>query len=126
MNVVAILRSDAAGEALHEACARMNGTRIDVHVGRLADVRPGVDFLKDRDVFILDVDPRDDQEVEHLRLILQTHFPNMPVVATASEVTLREMRRFMRMGVVDFVPQPITPSELESALRTQTFGPYAP
>ena len=116
MNVVAILRSDAAGEALHEACARMNGTRIDVHVGRLADVRPGVDFLKDRDVFLLDVDPRDDQEVEHLRLILQTHFPNMPVVATASEVTLREMRRFMRMGVVDFVPQPITPSELESAL----------
>ncbi len=63
MNVVAILRSDAAGEAFSGASADINGTQIDVHVGRLLDVQPGVDILKDPDILILDVDPRDANEV---------------------------------------------------------------
>ena len=116
MNVVAILRSEQAGEAFSGAGADINGTRIDVHVGRLLDVQPGVDILKDPDVLILDVDPHDAEEVAHLQRILQTYFPDTPVVATAPEATLQDVRRLMHLGVVDFVPQPITREDLKSAL----------
>ena len=116
MNVVAILRSEQAGEAFSGAGADINGTRIDVHVGRLLDVQPGVDILKDPDVLILDVDPHDAEEVAHLQQILQTYFPDTPVVATAPEATLQDVRRLMHLGVVDFVPQPITREDLKSAL----------
>ncbi len=108
MNVVAILRSDEAGEALSGASADFNGTQIDVHVGRLLDVQPGIDILKDPDILILDVDPRDADELAHLQRIMQTYFPNTPVVATAPEATLQDVRQLMHLGVVDFVPQPIT------------------
>ena len=116
MNVVAILRSEQAGEAFSGAGADINGTRIDVHVGRLLDVQPGVDILKDPDILILDVDPHDAEEVAHLQRILQTYFPDTPVVATAPEATLQDVRRLMHLGVVDFVPQPITREDLKSAL----------
>ena len=116
MNVVAILRSDEAGKAFSGASADINGTRIDVHVGRLLDVQPGVDILKDPDILILDVDPHDAEEVAHLKRILETYFPDTPVVATAPEATLQDVRQLMHLGVVDFVPQPITREDLKSAL----------
>ena len=116
MNVVAILRSDEAGKAFSGASADINGTRIDVHVGRLLDVQPGVDILKDLDILILDVDPHDAEEVAHLKRILETYFPDTPVVATAPEATLQDVRQLMHLGVVDFVPQPITREDLKSAL----------
>ena len=55
MNVVAILRSDEAGQALNAACTDINGTEVSTHVGRLLDVRGDVGILKNADVLILDV-----------------------------------------------------------------------
>jgi len=54
--------------------------------------------------------------VAHLKRILETYFPDTPVVATAPEATLQDVRQLMHLGVVDFVPQPITREDLKSAL----------
>lgn len=117
MNVVAILRSNEAGEALSRTCTDMNGTRVEVHVGKLKDVRPGIAiFARSPDVLLLDVDLRDAEEVGHLEKIVRTMFPGTPVVATAADVTLQDVRQFMRLGVVDVVPQPISRDDLKSAL----------
>ncbi len=116
MNVVAILRSDEAGQALNAACTDINGTEVSTHVGPLLDVRGDVGILKNADVLILDVDPRSEEEMTHLRTVLQHEFPGTPIVATAPEVSLQDVRQFMHLGVVDFVPQPITQSDLKIAL----------
>lgn len=117
MNVVAILRSDAAGQALNAACSDINGTEVNAHVGRLVDVQGDVDLLKGADVLILDVDPRSEEEMNHLRRVLQHEFPGTPIVVTAPEASLQDVRQFMHLGVVDFVPQPITQDDLKSALE---------
>ncbi len=117
MNVVAILRSGEAGEALNQACTGMNGTQMSVHVGKLQDVRFGARELNEPDVLLLDVDPENAEDVAHLERILKSEFPNTPVVATAPETTLRGVRLLMRLGVVDFIPQPIMRSDLMSALE---------
>ncbi len=67
MNVVAILRSDEVGQALNAACTDINGTVVNSHVGRLQDVQGDVDLLKGVDILILDVDPRSEEEMAHLR-----------------------------------------------------------
>ena len=117
MNVVAILRSDEVGRALNEACTDINGTEVNAHVGRLLDVNRDVALLRDADVLILDVDPRAEEEMDHLRKVLQHEFPGMPILVTAATVSLQDVRQFMHLGVVDVVPQPITQSDLKTALQ---------
>ncbi len=117
MNVVAILRSDVAGQAMSAACTDINGTEVSTHVGRLLDVQGDVDLLKGADVLILDVDPRSEEEMTHLRKVLQHEFPGTPIVVTAPEASLQDVRQFMHLGVVDFVPQPITQADLKTALE---------
>ena len=116
LKVVAIVRSNEAGAAMNENCGNMNGTRVDVHVGRLKDVRPDVAIFKNLDVLLLDVDPRSEEDIENIRSIITEHFPKVPVVATAAEATLRDVRGLMRMGVVDVVPQPVNREDLAAAL----------
>jgi pilus assembly protein CpaE len=117
MNVVAILRSDAAGQAMNAACSDINGTEVNTHVGRLLDVQGDVDLLQGADVLILDVDPRSEEEMTHLRQVLQSEFPGTPIVVTALDASLQDVRQFMHLGVIDFVPQPITQADLKTALE---------
>ena len=116
MNVVAILRSDEAGKALNAVCTDINGTVVSTHVGRLQDVQGDVDILKGADILILDVDPRSEEEMTHLRKVLQNEFPGTPIVVTAPGASLQDVRQFMHLGVADFVPQPITQADLKTAL----------
>lgn len=115
-NIVAIVHSEEMGTSLNEVSAKMNGTRLNVHVGALRDVRPDVDIFESVDVFLLEVDPRDPNEMTSLESIVQKRFPGVPVLATASEATLQDVRQFMRMGVLDVIPQPITQDDLSNAI----------
>ncbi len=101
---------------LNETCGDINGTRVDVHVGCLKDVQSGEDIFKNLDVLLLDVDPRSNEDIENVRSIITERFPKVPVVATAAEATLQDVRALMRMGVVDVVPQPVNEADLAAAL----------
>lgn len=117
LNVVAIVRSGETGSALNESCADMNGTRVDIHVGKLADVHPDVAIFNNVDVLLLDVDPSSSEEVAALSSIVSDRFPETPVVATAANASLQDVRQLMRLGVVDVVPQPVVPNDLGAAIE---------
>jgi len=117
LNVVAIVRSGETGSALNESCSGMNGTKIDVHVGKLADVHAGLEIFANVDVLLLDVDPGDADEVAALSAIVSTRFPDTPVVATTANASLQDVRQLMRLGVVDVVPQPVMANDLGTAIE---------
>jgi len=117
LNVVAIVRSGETGSAFHETSTEMNGTKMDVHVGRLHDVHPDVEIFDDVDVLLLDINPRSSEEVAALSAIISERFPTTPVVATAADASLHDVRQLMRLGVVDVVPQPVTPGDLNTAIE---------
>lgn len=116
LNVVAIVRSAELGRALNETCADMNGPKVEVHVGKLNDVRPDVEIFSGVDVLLLDVDPGSSEEIATLSAIVSERFPDTPVVATAANASLHDVRQLMRLGVVDVVPQPVMPSDLGTAI----------
>ena len=116
LNVVAIMRTEASGMQLDEECTEMNGTRVEAHVGELADIKPDVDIFRNVDVLIIDIDPKDSSQIEALENIVKSRFPNVPVVGTAAEATIQDVRQLMRLGVVDFIPQPITKADVQAAL----------
>ena len=117
LNVVAIVRSGETGSALNASCTDMNGTKVDVHVGKLHDVHPGVEIFANVDVLLLDVDPGDSEELAALSSIVSDRFPNTPVVATTANASLQDVRQLMRLGVVDVVPQPVMPNDLGTAIE---------
>lgn len=117
MRVVAILRSEGTGLQLDEECSNMNGTEVEAHVGKLKDVKPGVEILEGLDVLLLEVDPHDQGDIEALDQIVNKLFPDVPVLGTATNATVQDVRQLMRIGVVDFVPQPILRSDLLAALE---------
>ncbi len=117
LNVVAIVRSGETGSAFHETSIEMNGTKMDVHVGRLQDVHPDVEIFDQVDVLLLEVDPSDSDELAALSTIISERFPKTPVVATAANASLQDVRQLMRLGVVDVVPQPVTANDLSTAIE---------
>ena len=114
--VVAVLRSQDSSASLRAACRHVNGTQVDVQVGRIQDVTPDNKHIKNPAALLLEVDPRDAAEIEMLEKIIRVHFPDTPIVATASDIALPEIRQLMRLGVVDVLPQPITEADLKTAL----------
>ena len=117
LNVVAIVHSNEAGAALNETCADMNGTQVGVHVGNLNDVRPGVEIFDAMDILILEVDPANGEDMQTVESIIRERFPEVPVVVTASDASLQDVRRLMRVGVIDVVPQPTSRSDIATALE---------
>ena len=117
LNVVAIVRSGETGSALNESCTEMNGTKVDVHVGELDDVRPDVEIFANVDVLLLDVDPSNSDEIATLSSIVSDRFPETPVVATTANASLQDVRQLMRLGVVDVVPQPVLANDLGTAIE---------
>ena len=117
LNVVAVVRSGEMGSALNESCTEMNGTKVDIHVGRLNDVHPDVEIFAGVDVLLLDVDPSNSDDITALNSIVSDRFPGTPVVATAANASLQDVRQLMRLGVVDVVPQPVAPNDLSTAIE---------
>ena len=115
-DVVAVLRSSTGAASLRAACAGMSAARVSVHVGALADLTNGAGGGPRPDVLLLEIDPREGTQLEAAEHILRTHFPSVPVIASAPEASLDGVRRLMRLGIVDFLPEPISGAELEVAL----------
>lgn len=116
-NVAAILRSQLVATELQDATTETNGTQFDIQVGKLQDVSSDGGAARSSDILLLDLDPTEQADVELLGDIIRFHFPETPVIATAAKATIQDVKVLMRLGVVDFLPQPITRADLNAALK---------
>jgi len=82
----------------------------------------------DAHVLILDLDLAQAHELEYLADILAKRGQGRPVVATSAHADVAQVRQLMRMGVSDFLAQPVTPADLEHSLRglVARVAPIAP
>ena len=116
LNVVGMLRTPQLRSALAEVCTDMNGTRFDLRVAPLAQI--AVDpTLPPSDLLMVEVDPKDAAEMELLRGLVERQQGGPAIVATAADATLDDVRRLMRLGVVDVLPQPVQRSDVLAALE---------
>ena len=102
---------------MDETCANMNGTKVEVHVGKIQDVSAGISIFEGIDALLLEIDPESEEELGELSRILGEDFAGLPVMVTSGKASLQNVRNFMRMGVLDFVPQPFEQREILAALE---------
>lgn len=75
-------------------------------------------WADDCDVLIVDVDLAEADELVFLSRIVDMRGARRPVIATAANGAVDDVRRLMRLGISDFLPQPVVRTDLEHSLRS--------
>ena len=115
IKVLALVKSDSSSSSIREACHSLNGTPISLQIVRDPDALPGNGTAPD--MLLVEVDPSDTAEVVRLDGVLRHRFPGTPIVATADHAGVQDVRKFMRLGIADFLPQPLSRSDLLAAVH---------
>jgi pilus assembly protein CpaE len=131
IRILAVLKTREANEAVSAVAARAVQAHMDVRIGEVREVAPRLVNGSVPDVLLADVSLDDVDDLEALGKFAQIHGSSTAVIATSSSATLDGMRRLMRFGIQDFVPQPILESDLMTALeaaltRRLQLAPAAP
>jgi pilus assembly protein CpaE len=117
VRILASARSSATLRSIGDVLADVAGVRPDLRNDGLRDLLRDP-WLGHRDhMLILDLDLDDDDELAVLDQILGRLPQGLPVIATSTAAPLERMRLLMRLGVVDFLPQPIVPTDLVNSIE---------
>lgn len=115
IRIRAIMQSAEAEHDLRKAFAGMPNSEIGVMRGRARD------HLADRfgplDVLIVDVDLDDRQDMAALERVLAGEI-RPAVIVTSPRASVEAMRQLMRLGVADYLPQPITREDVVGVIRS--------
>lgn len=117
IKILAVLKTREANEAVSAVAARAVQAQIDVRIGEVRELAPRLVNGSVPDVLLADVSLEDTADLEALGRFAQTHGASTAVIATSSAATLEGMRRLLRFGIQDFVPQPIVETDLMTALE---------
>jgi pilus assembly protein CpaE len=117
IKILAVLKTRETNQAVSAVAARAVQAQIDVRIGEVRELAPRLVNGHVPDVLLADVSLDDSDDLEALGNFARTHAASTAVIATSSNATLDGMRRLMRFGIHDFVPQPIIESDLMNALE---------
>jgi pilus assembly protein CpaE len=118
LRILAVVRSPEVRDALVSAINPTNGTKLDVRVGRLRALGANIAAGEIPDVLVVDIDADDAADMDVLNQIRSDKaLAQTPVVATSNEIGSSGIRRLLRDGVADFIPQPLIRSEVLDALH---------
>ena len=110
----AIVQSAETEHDLRKAFAGAAQFEIGIVRGRLDDQR--VDRLGPQDVLILDLDLADRRDMAALERVLATD-ARPTVVVTSATASMDAMRQLIRLGVADFLPQPIVREDVMGVIQ---------
>jgi pilus assembly protein CpaE len=128
LSILASCRSEETLESVRGALEGMNGARVELRNGALLNVMNDISSGRRIDVMLLDVDLEDDTELGALSEVIERSPQGLPVIATSNRTSIERVRLLMRLGLADFIPQPISREDLLNSIAvvhrtTQTAAP---
>lgn len=117
LKVVIVSTTLEVTESLLEMVETLSGAKVEVIVGEIGGVDDSVLEQHNPDVLIVDLSLDSPTDLDRLRSIVQQAGSETCVIATAKTSTIDGVRRLMRLGILDFLPQPINREDLLSALQ---------
>jgi pilus assembly protein CpaE len=120
LHVAGVVRSPQLQYELSEAIAAGDAGELDLRIGGLRELAPGL--LRGESapsVLLLEIDVDDVEDMEALgQLSIEAGRAHVPIVATARDLDTATVRRLLRDGVADFIPQPVDRAEVLDVLRS--------
>jgi pilus assembly protein CpaE len=117
LKIVVVSTTLEVTESLLKMVETMSGASVEVIVGEIGGIDDSVLEHHNPDVLIIDFRLDSPTELDRLRHIVQQAGDNTCVIATAKTSSIDGVRRLMRLGISDFLPQPINREDLLSALQ---------
>lgn len=68
-------------------------------------------------ILLVEIDFSNDDEVDALAQVIRSRGNSLSVIVTSSDARIENIRKLMRIGVIDFLPQPINQEELLNVLE---------
>jgi pilus assembly protein CpaE len=116
ISVLALLRGADAEIGLKEAARALDGVRIDIRQGGLAAAADASLGGQGHTVLLVDVRFDDEADMAALKRLSSRLGGQLAIVATSNTAPLQGVRQLMRLGIPDFLPQPISAADLAAAL----------
>lgn len=66
----------------------------------------------EKKILLVEIDFDDSQEIDDLAQVIRSRGNSLSVIATSSDIRIENIRKLMRIGVIDFLPQPIAQEDL--------------
>jgi pilus assembly protein CpaE len=119
VQLLGVVRSRELQHELAETIGHQTGWVADLRQGDLKSL--GADLLRTAPTagaLLVEVDVNDDGEMEVLgRLTAEAAAAGVPVLATAGDLSGPCVRRLLRHGIADFIPQPLDRRDVLEALQ---------
>jgi len=116
LNILVLARSEATGSEPISALAKINSMKHQLLT--YSGNHPLRDTISNQhpDVIILELEDKNDELLEDIRLYVENYGHSTEVFATFANNDMQLVKHLMRSGVRDVLSQPINPQELNVAL----------
>lgn len=110
--------SSAVSQDIASALDEVELVTLESTTGGLQDAQAALARKQTPDVLMVELDAANPNDLADLASIVETsNGLNLPVIATSEVSSIQAVRQLLHLGVADFVPQPITRSDLLSAVE---------
>lgn len=89
-------------------------------IGSLSSHADEIMLDEDQQVLLVELGFNDSSELDILAKLIRHREDNLAVIVTSQQATMENIRQLMRIGVVDYLPQPIMKAELLNVLEVAT------
>lgn len=116
LEIGALLRSSETQKEVAEALSGA-GAKVRAVLGNLSGNEIRILLARAPSMALIDIDMADPRELAALETLITSDGGLPPIIVTAAHPTLDGMRRLMRLGIMDVVPQPVSAHELLQAVQ---------
>ncbi|TNE57870.1 MAG: response regulator [Alphaproteobacteria bacterium] len=115
-NLLTITQSTDTAGVIESAARSLSDLTTDVRQRK--NGTPILEVLgeKPTDILLLELDLSDAAAVRELEQLVRTN-PDRATLVTSSDASVQDIRALMRLGVLDFIPQPISQEDLVATLK---------
>ena len=117
LRFLAVLRSQEKANELKSAVSSFDGLDWEIRVSDFQNVAADLVNSHVPNVLLAEISFDKPGDLTELSRIVREACPDTAVLATAEQADFEGIRRLMRMGVADFIPQPISQLDVRNALN---------
>lgn len=117
MRFLAVLHSQDKANDLRSAVGSIDGLDCEIKISNFQDVASDLVNSHAPNVLLAEISFDRPADLDELSRVVNEACNETAVLATAEQADFEGIRRLMRMGVADFIPQPISQVDIRNALN---------